>query len=149
MSALFAFLHHIAAFTLIASLASEFVLLRETLTLSIARKLQIADMVFGLSAAAVLAVGLLRVFYFEKGASYYFSSVPFMLKLTLFILIGVLSIYPTVEFLSWKRSIQGGQAPVVAAGKLRRLRAAIHMELAAAVALVLCAALMARGVGEF
>src|SRR5256885_9702498 len=72
MTPFFAFLHHLAAFTLVAALAVEFVLIRGELNLGTARKLQRIDMVFGLSAGGVLVVGLLRGFYFEKGASYYF-----------------------------------------------------------------------------
>ncbi|HEY9572734.1 MAG TPA: DUF2214 family protein [Pusillimonas sp.] len=147
MSSLFAFLHHIAAFALMAALAVEFVLLKETLSAAIARKLLIADMVFGASAGAVLVIGLLRVFFFEKGAAFYFTNIPFLAKLALFALIGLLSIRPTREFLSWRSAIKVGEAPTVDPGTLRQLRKTIHMELAALVLLILCATLMARGVG--
>jgi putative membrane protein len=148
MSSLFAFLHHIAAFALIAALVVEFVLLREALSLSIARKLQKADMIFGIAAGIVLVVGLVRVFFLEKGADYYFSNIPFMIKLTLFIVIGILSIYPTLAFLSWRRATKVGQLPVISASKVHRLKLTIHLELAAAAGLILCAVLMARGVGS-
>ena len=148
MSSLFAFLHHIAAFALIASLATESVLLRETLSLSIARKLRVADMIYGIAAGVVLVVGFSRVLLFEKGASYYFSNVPFMLKIMLFLMIGILSIFPTLEFLSWRRAIGAGQGPNVSTRKLQKMKWIIHLELAAAVALMLCAVLMARGVGS-
>lgn len=92
MAALFAFLHHLAAFTLFAALVVELILIREQLTVSTARRLLVADMVFGLSAGLLLVVGLLRVFYFEKGATYYFHTWTFTAKLTLFILIGLISI---------------------------------------------------------
>jgi putative membrane protein len=68
MTSFFAFLHHVAAFALVAALVVEFVLIKEDLTLKSARKLQLADLAFGISAGIVLVVGLLRVFYFEKGA---------------------------------------------------------------------------------
>ena len=71
MSTLFAFLHHVAAFTLVSALAVEFVLIRQDLTLAIARRLPIVDAVLGISAGFLLVVGLLRVFFFEKGAAYY------------------------------------------------------------------------------
>jgi len=69
-----AFLHHVAAFALVAALAVEFVLIRGELTVATARRLARADMILGISAGVLLAVGLLRVFYFEKGAAYYFHS---------------------------------------------------------------------------
>ncbi len=147
MTPFFAFLHHLAAFTLVAALAVEFVLIRGELNLGTARKLQLVDRVFGMSSGVVLAVGLLRVFYFEKGASYYFHSAPFIAKLSLFAIVGLLSIYPTVEFLSWSKSLKRGQMPALADRKIASIRSVIHWELAGVVAIILCAALMAKGVG--
>jgi putative membrane protein len=149
MSPLFAFLHHVAAFSLVAALAVEFVLVRDPLTLTSARRLQIADAVYGISASLVLAVGLLRVFYFEKGAGYYFHSVPFLGKLALFAAIALLSIYPTMVFLSWRKETKADRVPAVSDGQRRALRRIIHWELAAVLLLLLCAALMARGIGHF
>jgi putative membrane protein len=110
-----------------------------------ARRLQVTDLVLGVAAGALFIIGLLRVFYFEKGASYYFHSHAFLTKLSLFVIIGLLSIIPTMEFLSWRDAIKAGQVPVVEAGKRRRITAVIHAELAAIVVILLCAAIMARG----
>ena len=52
MSTLFAFLHHLCAFTLVAALAVEFTLIRQELTLASARRLQTTDLVLGISAGA-------------------------------------------------------------------------------------------------
>ncbi|MBV8698902.1 DUF2214 family protein [Bradyrhizobium sp.] len=145
MSTLFAFLHHLCAFTLVAAVAIEFTLVRQELTVASARRLQATDAVLGVAAGALLIIGLLRVFYFEKGASYYFHSHAFLTKFSLFIIIGLLSIVPTREFLSWRGAIKAGQVPSVDAGKLRRVTAVIHAELAAIVVILLCAAIMARG----
>jgi putative membrane protein len=149
MSAFVAFLHHLAAFALVAAIAIEFVLIRDPLTLSSARKLQVADAVYGISAGLVLIVGLSRVFLFEKGAAYYFHSAPFLGKLALFIAIAALSIYPTVVFLSWRQDTKQGRIPAVTDDRRRRLRRIIHCELAAVVLLILCAAMMARGIGFY
>jgi len=149
MTPFFAFLHHLAAFALVAALAVEFVVIRGELTLGTARQLQRIDMVFGLSSGVVLVVGLLRVFYFEKGASYYFHSAPFIAKLSLFAIVGLLSIYPTLEFASWSKSLKQGQMPALTDRKIASIRSVIHWELAGVVLIILCAALMAKGVGYF
>ena len=149
MSWFFAFLHHLAAFTLVAALGVEFVLIRDELTIARARKIQIADMVFGIAAGVVLVVGFLRVFFFEKGSSYYFHSVPFIAKISLFVIVGLLSILPTVEFVSWRQALKAGRVPVVNPPKLRTIRSLIHYELVGVVLILLCAALMAKGVGYF
>ncbi|MBA2352438.1 MAG: DUF2214 family protein [Burkholderiales bacterium] len=149
MSALFAFLHHLAAFALVAALAIEFVLLKGELTMASARKIALADLAFGIAAGIVLAVGLLRVFYFEKGADYYAHSAPFIAKMALFAIVAVLSIYPTVQFLSWRKALKQRQVPIVDERKLHAIRSIIHWELATTVLLILCAALMARGIAYF
>jgi len=149
MAAIFAFLHHLAAFALVTALAVELVLLKSGLTVENARKIVRYDAVYGMSAGTLLVVGLLRVFYFEKGAAYYFHSAPFIGKLTLFAIVGLLSIYPTSEFLSWRKSLKQGQVPVVDSNKLRCIRTVIHWELAAIALILLLAALAARGIDTF
>ena len=145
MSTLFAFLHHVCAFTLVAAVAIEFVLIRAELTLSSARRLQVTDLVLGVAAGALFVIGLLRVFFFEKGASYYFHSHAFLTKFSLFIVIGLLSIIPTMEFLSWRGALKAGQVPVIEARKRKLVTGVIHGELLAIVIILLCAAIMARG----
>jgi putative membrane protein len=145
MVVLAAFLHHLAAFTLVAAIAIEFVLLRRELTLWSARSLQVVDLVLGVAATILLLVGLSRVFWFEKGAAYYFHSHAFLSKFSLFIIVALLSLVPTFEFLSWRRAVKAGEVPVVAAARLRRVRMIVHIELAAIVLILLFAAMMAKG----
>ncbi len=145
MSTLFAFLHHLCAFTLVSAIAIEFTLIRQELTLSSARRLRVTDKVLGIAAGALLVIGLLRVALFEKGADYYFHSHAFMTKLSVFIVIWILSIIPTVEFLSWRGAVKAGQVPTISAKNRRLVTAVIHGELFAIVIILLCAAIMARG----
>src|SRR2546429_9336182 len=77
-SAAMAFLHHLAAFTLVAALAVEVALFQPPLTVVQARRLQRTDLIFGVAAVVVLAVGLLRGAFFEKGPGYHLR-VPFFL----------------------------------------------------------------------
>ena len=147
MSALFAFLHHLAAFALVSALAVELVLVRSEMTATNARRLLTIDAIYGAAAGTIIIVGFLRVFFFEKGASYYFHSIPFIIKISLFAMVGLLSIYPTRHFLSWRRPLRQGAVPAFDAGKLQAIRRVIHWELIALVGVILCAALMARGIG--
>jgi len=101
--------------------------------------------VLGIAAGALFIVGLVRVFLFEKGWDYYFHSYAFLTKISLFIVIGLLSIIPTQEFLSWNAALKAGQVPVISAKQRRLVTSIIHGELLAIVIIVLCAAIMARG----
>jgi len=145
MIVLSAFLHHLAAFTLVACIAIEFTLLRAEFSLWSARRLLATDLVLGISAGVLLLAGLARVFWFEKGAAYYFHNHAFLTKFALFILVALLSIVPTREFLSWRKAMRAGALPVIDPARFRRVRMVVHVELAAVAIILLCAALMAKG----
>jgi putative membrane protein len=146
-SALMAFLHHAAAFTVVAALAVEVALFKPPLTAAQASRLLHIDTIFGVSAGVVLVVGLLRVAYFEKGPGYYWHDAFFLIKFGAFLAAALISIYPTLTFLSWRRGLKAGAAPEVSAGRTRTLRMCLMLELTAIVLILLCAALMARGFG--
>lgn len=145
MTVTFAFLHHLAAFTLVAALAIEFLLIRQEITLANARRLLMVDSIYGTAAGALLVVGLLRVFFFEKGYLYYFGSHAFLTKLGLFILVGIASAIPTIEFAKWRKAVKAGQAPSIDAGKILTIRRIIHWQLAGIVFILFFAAMMAKG----
>lgn len=149
MASFLAFVHHIAAFALVAALVLELVTIKDDLNIRNARRLLIADVILGGSATILLIVGLLRVFYFEKGAAYYFHSAPFIAKFAIFALVALLSFSPTLEFLSWRAPLKRGEAPSVRPARLRAIRSIIHLELVGLVLIILCAALTARGAGYF
>ena len=146
-SAIFSFLHFVAVFGIVGTLVAEWAMLSETPTYREARLMQACDRWYGFFAVAILIVGFLRVFYFEKGSAYYFASPFFRAKIGLFVVIGLLSIYPTVRFIKWRAQMGNGQAPLVPAAEFRALRAVLRLELVLLLGMVLCAALMARGIG--
>jgi putative membrane protein len=148
-SAAMAFLHHLAAFTVVGALVAEVMLFKPPLSVVQARRLQRTDGVFGIAASVLLIVGLLRVFFFEKGPSYYFADAFFLTKLSAFIVAALISIYPTVMFLSWSKALKQGIAPDISAEKVRRARMCLMWELTAIVVILFCAPLMARGFGYF
>jgi putative membrane protein len=141
-----AFIHHVAAFLVVATLMVELVLLKGELTPTSARSLMRMDMVYGISATVLLVVGFVRVFHTEKGSMYYFSSGPFLVKLTLFIVVALLSIYPTMQFLSWRKALRAGRVPELAAGARRKVRMLVHIELTLLFVIMLMAVMMARGI---
>ena len=146
-SALMAFLHHVAAFATVSALAVEVALFKPPLSLQQARRLQRTDNIFGAAAGAVLVIGLLRVAYFEKGPSYYWHDTFFIAKFTAFLIAALISIYPTVVFLAWSRSLKAGIAPDISPERVRGVRLCLMLELTLILVILLCAALMARGFG--
>ncbi|HET8697811.1 MAG TPA: DUF2214 family protein [Gammaproteobacteria bacterium] len=143
-----AFLHHAAAFLIVGLVTAELVLMREV-TLITARSLLRMDAVYGVAAVFLLVIGFLRVFYTEKGAAYYFHSIPFIAKIALFAVVGLLSIYPTRQYLSWRPLLKDNRVPAIDAGTRRKIRLILHVELTLLFLMMLCAAMMARGVAVF
>ena len=147
ISAIMAFLHHLAAFTLVGSLIYEHTTFRKDLSLTEARRIQRMDLIYGISAGFILVVGLLRVFFFEKGAAYYAHNWFFWTKMAGFALAALLSIYPTIRFVSWNQSFARNQVPEISDQDLSRIKLVLRLELAAIVLILFSAAMMARGLG--
>jgi putative membrane protein len=144
---LFAYLHFLAAFGIAAALFYEWFTFSRTPTVVEARRLAMADRWYGLFAGVLLIVGFIRAFYFEKGIAFYGHSPFFHLKITLFVVIGLLSIYPTIRFARWRPDIQAGRAPTVTDSQFKLISRTLGAEMILLVALLLCASLMANGVG--
>ena len=136
-TALVAFVHHLLAFTLVGAFVAERVLFTATPSLAQARRLRAIDAVYGASAGLLLLVGLSRAVWLEKGAAFYFANPFFLAKLALFVLVGVASIYPTLML----------RAPRMTPAQALRVRRILDLELAGVAAILLCAALMAKGIG--
>src|SRR6187397_3000139 len=112
-TALMAFLHHLFAFTLVACVVYEFIAYRQGLTVEEARRIQRADLMYGISAGLLLIVGLLRVFFFEKGPAYYSHNPFFWLKMDAFLIVCLLSIDPTIRYLRWNKVLKENRTPEI------------------------------------
>jgi putative membrane protein len=147
MSALAAFVHHVCFVAIMVVLSIEMLLLKQPLTADTAKKLVRYDSVYGAAAGLVLIVGAMRVMYLEKGAAYYMHSAPFIAKMVCFLAVGLISIYPTLVFIKWNKAYKRGATPVWSDSLGRRLRVLIHIELSLLLLMILCAAMMAKGIG--
>jgi putative membrane protein len=146
-SAIMAFLHHLAAFTLTAAIIYEHTTFRKDLSLTDARRIQRMDILYGISAGFLVIVGLLRVFYFEKGAPFYAQNWFFWTKMAGFALAALLSIYPTIRFVSWRKFFARNQAPEITDPEASRIKLLLRLELVAIGLILFSAAMMARGIG--
>ncbi len=138
-SAFMASLHHLLFFVVAVALGAQLALLAGPVTETRARKLGIFDAHLGAAALGIVAVGFLRAVYFEKGWAFYAGNPWFHAKIGAFVLVWLLSIFPTVQFIKWRR----GAAP--AAGTIARVRRFVIFELGGLAAVFVFAALMARG----
>jgi putative membrane protein len=142
-----AFGHFLAFFALTAAIVLTLALITESMSVEVARRIRRADRVAGGAAVLLLVFGTLRVLYFEKGALYYTDNLFFQIKIGLFLLMALISIYPTTRFARWRRDLDQGVAPVLGSTQLKNLKRALHWELVLVGGILLCASLMARGFG--
>ena len=147
LAAFVAFVHFLAFFVLTTTLVLQLGLLSDSVSVATARRIQRADRVSGIAAVLVLVFGFLRVVYFEKGADYYFDNSFFLIKLALFIAAALISIYPTVRLARRGAELKQEIAPEIPAPTLLRIRKIIHYELIGILGILLCASLMAKGIG--
>lgn len=148
INAFFAFLHFLAVFGIFATVYLEWQTMSPAPSLEEARRIQLSDRWYGIFAGLVLAVGVIRVYYFEKGADFYIASPFFRAKLLLFLLAGLLSIYPTIRFIKWRPQTKQGMPPVVSAAQYRCIMLVLRLELVLLLGAAACASLMSRGVGQ-
>ncbi len=146
-TALMAFLHHLMAFTLTACLVYEFVSYRKSMGIDEVRRIQRVDLVYGISAGILLIVGLLRVFVFEKGVNFYTHNPFFWAKMVAFLIVGLLSIDPTIRYLRWNKALKDGKVPEITEKEFKRTRIFLTLEVVGIIVILFAAALMARGIG--
>lgn len=147
-AAFFAFIHHLAAFVLFASLFFQHLVFKPGLTLETAKKLARIDMIYGASAGIVLLVGFLRVFHFEKGAAFYMNNTAFITKLVVFLLVGLLSAYPTKVFFSWRKDLRDNRMPAISDQQIKTITMILRLEVLGLAIILLTAAMMAKGIGS-
>lgn len=145
--AIAAYLHYLSIFLLFALLVLEHRLFKLPLDLDRVRSLMRIDIAYGITASLVLATGLARVLWFGKGSAYYLHNSLFHAKVGLFVLVALLSTFPTVVFLGWRNSIKAGQVPVLSPRTGKLLVITLRAELTLLLVLPLLGALMARGFG--
>ena len=146
-TALMAFLHHLLAFTLTACLVYEFIAYHKNMGIAEIRRIQRVDLIYGISAGLLLLIGLLRVFFFEKGINFYLNNPFFWVKMTAFLLVGLLSIDPTIRYIRWNRTLRQNEVPEISETEYKRTRILLSLEVIGIAVILLAAPLMARGIG--
>jgi len=142
-----AILHHLLVFSLAGIIAAEFVLVRNEMNASTVRRLAGVDRHYGIVATLVIVVGAARVYWGLKGWEFYVYNWVFWAKMTAFAAVGLLSIVPTMRFLSWSRQAGADPGWRVPETQLASVKAYVRAEAALFLLIPVFAAAMARGYG--
>ena len=147
LDAVLAYLHYTAIFLLFAFLAVQAVLLRTPLDGRGVRLLGRMDIWYFGSAAATLVTGFLRAGLGAKGGDFYFGAWPIYAKIGLFLAVGIISVYPTLAFIRWRRAHEHEPGWAVPADEQARIRKLVMLEVHLAALIPVFAVIMARGLG--
>tara|TARA_Y100000589_G_scaffold330922_1_gene382213 strand:- start:737 stop:1222 length:486 start_codon:yes stop_codon:yes gene_type:complete len=146
-SALVAYIHYFGIIMCFASLLFERITLKVNLTRNETISMIIADVIYGLAGVALLITGILRVKYFGQGGDFYTSNPIFWIKVTLYILVGLLSLYPTFTYILWAIPLSKNKLPEISEDLVKRFKLIITTELLGFATIPFFATLMARGIG--
>jgi len=138
------YLHFISIFALVSSVVAEHLLLKKEMTRREIRRMAFIDSIYGLAAILVVAAGLSLWFGVGKSAAYYSQNWIFLTKVGLAILMGLLSIYPTVFFIKNRKGDPEESLSIPSS-----IVWTIRIELLIILTIPLLATLMARGIGAF
>lgn len=139
------YLHFISIFTIVSTIVSEHLLLKKELTRAEIGRLSRIDAVYGVAAVVLLGVGLtLWLGGFGKPTVYYSKNWIFHTKITLFVIVGLLSIYPTVFFIKNRKGSPDEKVSIP-----KSVFWMLRLELLILFIIPLLAGLMAHGIGFF
>lgn len=145
--ALAAYAHYVAILATAALLCSELAVYRPALPATFVRALQRIDGLFGIAAGLLIVTGVTRIFASGKGWMFYVHNPIFWVKMALFATVGILSIWPTMHFLSWRKAAAADGSVTVDAAAFAKIRRLIVLEVIVLFSIPLFAALMSRGIG--
>jgi putative membrane protein len=106
-----------------------------------------ADAWYGILAVLILIVGFARAVFAAKGWDYYSHNHFFWAKIGTFALVGLLSIQPTVQYISWRRTLKNDPAFMPTDGAIKTVRRFLWLEVFFFAWIAIFAAAMARGYG--
>ena len=142
-----AIFHHLGVFTIAGIIAAEWALVRPDMTSEKVRQVARIDALYGIAAGLVLLIGFARVFFGLKGSAFYMQNPVFWAKISAFIVVGVLSVTPTLLFIHWRDKAKSDPSFVPSAAQIASVRRYIKIEAHVFVLIPILAAAMARGYG--
>jgi len=132
------YVHFLGVFGVVASLVAEHLLISKETKIEQFKKLVLTDLVYGISAVIALVSGLGLWLWVGKPAEFYSVNWIFHVKLTLFILVFLLSLYPTRFFITHRKTEETVSIP-------KSIIMVIRMELLLVFIIPFFAVLMANG----
>jgi putative membrane protein len=140
--------HHLAVFTLVGLFAAEFAMLRPGLSGPRIKQLAGIDAAYGAVAGIVIVVGIVRVIFGQSGWQYYVGNHMFWGKMGAFLIMGLLTVPPTMAIRRWLKASNADAGYEIPAAEIATNRRFIHLQAGILLFIPIFAAAMARGYGS-
>jgi putative membrane protein len=129
------------------ALITEHVLIKPGMRKTELGNLAIVDAIYWFSAFLVLITGVLRWFIIDpKGAAFFNTNPLFHIKVTLFVIMAILSIFPTLAFLRWRKQSKADTNFETSVRDIKKPLMFIRIELLLMVIIPLLAVMVSNGV---
>lgn len=138
------YLHFVSIFIVVSTVVAEHLFVKPQMTKAELNRIARLDGLYGVSSIFVLAAGLyLWLGGIGKPAQFYTENLIFLTKVGLFIVVGLLSIYPTVFFLKNRKGENENELVNIP----KSIKMILRIELLILFTIPLLATLMSRGFG--
>ncbi|MBX2857198.1 MAG: DUF2214 family protein [Cellvibrionaceae bacterium] len=135
------YFHFIGIITLSCTLVAQNILIKPQLDGPTLKKIGRFDAIYGIAAVVTLVAGMLLWLSVGKPKEFYTSNPLFHIKVTLFIIVALLSAAPTIFFFKHRRN------PPTSLSVPKHIRILKHSEMLFLIILPLLAVFIAKGIG--
>jgi putative membrane protein len=137
------YIHFLSILIISGTLFAEQVLLKPMMTRQELDRISRLDLIYGLAALSLAAAGLTLWFgSIGKPAVFYTHNWIFILKISLFVVVGLLSVYPTIFFLKHRRGLSSEMVTIP-----KTVSVMVTIEIIILLVIPILAGLMSRGIG--
>lgn len=142
------YLHFIGIMVIMGALISEHLMLKPGILKQQIKSLAGVDLIYWLAIILVLASGLLRWLVFDpKGVDFYSKNPLFHIKLTVFFIMVILSVFPTIKLRRWNKQARQGNHLDISDKNIKKQLMFIRIELLLLAIIPLLAVMVALGKG--
>ena len=142
------YLHYIGIMVLMGALIAEHLMLKPGILKQQIKSLAGIDLIYWLAIIVVLASGLLRWLVFDpKGVDFFSKNPLFHIKLTVFFIMVILSVFPTMKLRKWNKQATQGNHLDISSRDITKQLMFIRIELLLIAIIPLLAVMVALGKG--
>ncbi|WP_340202680.1 DUF2214 family protein [Ascidiimonas sp. W6] len=101
---LFRYLHLVSIFIVVGSVFAQQFLVKTAVDKQLLKRILLTDAIYGIASVLTVTFGMILWFVVGKPPEFYSNSNTFWIKMSLFIIVGILSLYPSLFYFKSKKA---------------------------------------------